>query len=75
MNLSGARRPPEAVLAAASNRDERCEAQFYVGEWYLLRDARIEAQTALRVATDICRKDFSEYAGAVSELKRLGQLQ
>ena len=65
------RRSPADILSAASKAEERCEAQFYNGEWHLLRGNRAAAATALQAATDICSKDFVEYKGAVAELKRL----
>ena len=65
------RRSPSDILSAASKAEERCEAQFYNGEWHLLRGNRAAAATALQAATDICSKDFFEYKGAVAELKRL----
>jgi lipoprotein NlpI len=64
---------PEAMLAAADKPEERCEAQFYLGQWHLLRDARANSIEALRKAVESCPKDFIEYAGALAELKRLGQ--
>ena len=36
------RRTPAAMLAVAQNSGERCEAQFHLGQWQLLRDKRIE---------------------------------
>jgi lipoprotein NlpI len=67
------RRTPAAMLAAAQNPDERCEAQFYLGQWQLLQGKHIDSIEALRHAVEACPKDFNEYAGAVAELKRLGQ--
>jgi lipoprotein NlpI len=67
------RRTPAAMLAAAQNPSERCEAPFYLGQWQLLRDKRIDSIEALRNAVEACPKDFNEYAKAVAELKRLGQ--
>jgi tetratricopeptide (TPR) repeat protein len=64
-------RSPADVLSVASKPDERCEAQFYSGEWYLLRGNRAAAATALQAAADTCSKEFAEYAGALAELKRL----
>jgi tetratricopeptide (TPR) repeat protein len=66
------RRTPADLLAAASKPDGQCEAQYYLGEWHLLRDERGASIEALRKAVDICPKNFSEFAGAVAELKRLG---
>ena len=65
------RRQPDAALDAASEDTERCEAQFYIGEWHLLRDETTEAATALRVAAETCPKTFVEHDGAIAELKRL----
>jgi tetratricopeptide (TPR) repeat protein len=64
-------RSPADVLAVISKPDERCEAQFYSGEWHLLRGNRAGAATALQAAADTCSKEFDEYAGALAELKRL----
>jgi lipoprotein NlpI len=63
----------EATLSAASNPSERCEAQFYGGEWTLLSGDRAAAATALKAAVETCPKSFIEYKGAQAELKRLGQ--
>jgi tetratricopeptide (TPR) repeat protein len=59
------------VQSAVSNAEERCEAQFYGGEWHLLRRNRTEAATALQTAVDTCPKGFFEYSGALADLKRL----
>jgi lipoprotein NlpI len=64
----------DAALAAARNADERAEAQFYIGEWFLLRNNREEALRALRLAVQSCPPWFIEHAGAVAELKRLESL-
>jgi hypothetical protein len=58
------RRDPAATLAAAQKPEERCEAQFYVGEWQLLQGDRAVVGT--------CPKSFIEYTGAQAELRRLG---
>jgi tetratricopeptide (TPR) repeat protein len=65
------RKSADAVLAAAATPGQKCEAQFYIGEWQLTRDAKPAAQKALQTAVDTCPKDFVEYRGAVEELKRL----
>jgi tetratricopeptide (TPR) repeat protein len=67
------RRAPMELMAAATNPDQLCEAQFYLGEWHLLRHERAPSIESLRKALKICPSDFNEYAGAVAELKRLGQ--
>jgi lipoprotein NlpI len=62
----------DATLAAAENPSQRCEAQFYGGEWKLLQGDRGSATAALKAAMETCPKSFIEYKGAQAELKRLG---
>jgi tetratricopeptide (TPR) repeat protein len=68
---------PEAVLTAAADanphkqQEQRCEAHFYVAQWYLLRNDRGRALPLLQAAASGCPKNFVEYAGAVAELRRL----
>jgi S1-C subfamily serine protease len=61
------------MLSAASTPNEQCEAQFYLGEWHLLRHNRVAATAALRIAVNNCPKDFFEYDGAVAELSRFNK--
>jgi tetratricopeptide (TPR) repeat protein len=61
------------MSSAAAKPEERCEAQFYIGEWYLMRGDRMKAAGALRTAAETCPKTFYEYDGAMAELKRLNQ--
>jgi tetratricopeptide (TPR) repeat protein len=61
----------DAAVAAAATPDQKCEAQFYSGEWQVLHRAKEPAQKALQTAVDSCPKDFAEYRGAVEEFKRL----
>ena len=64
-------RSPADVLLVARKVEERCEAQFYNGEWQLLHGNRAEAATALQAAADVCPKNYFEYTAALAELKRL----
>jgi len=61
----------EAALAAATTSDEAAEAQFYLGEWHLMRNNRVAAESALRRALQSLPVVFSEYTGAVVALERL----
>ena len=63
-------RSPAEVQSVASNPDEQCDAQFYTGEWHLLKGNRAAATIALQAAIDICPKDTFEYKVALAELKR-----
>lgn len=61
------------TLGTAATPDQRCQAQYYIGEWYLLRGETTAARPALQAAADTCPKSFDEYQLAQFELKRLGQ--
>jgi lipoprotein NlpI len=63
---------PSDMIASAITSDERCEAQFYLGQWHILRRELTDAVKLLRDAVEICPKPFIEYKGAMAELKRLG---
>jgi lipoprotein NlpI len=65
------KRSPTATLDAAVTPGDRCEAQFYIGQWHVLKASKAEAETALKVAVETCPKNSVEYAAAVAELRRL----
>ena len=65
------RRTPELALDAAGTPDHRCEAQFYIGQWQIMKGNSAEAAASLKEAVDTCPRTFIEYASAVAELKRL----
>jgi lipoprotein NlpI len=65
------KRSPAATLAAAATPEHKCEAQFYLGQWHIVKGNRADAETALRAAVDTCPKSVAEYRAAVAELKRL----
>lgn len=66
-----------SVLAAATDpdpkrlRDQRCEANFYLAHWHLLRNEGDRALALLKEAREDCPKDFLEYEGTLAELRRL----
>jgi lipoprotein NlpI len=68
-------------LAAADDSDaktkkgEVCEANFYGGEFALLRGRKDEARHLLGLAADDCPKTFVEYYSAKAELKAFGANQ
>lgn len=70
---------PEAVMraaatgTAAAQREQRCEASFYIAHWHLLRNARDAAAPLLREAQKTCPTTYMEHEGAVAELRRLQQ--
>jgi tetratricopeptide (TPR) repeat protein len=65
------RRTPEATLAAPTTPDNHCEAEFFVGEWQLVRGDHPKAIDSLEAAVDTCPKTFVEFDFARAELKRL----
>jgi tetratricopeptide (TPR) repeat protein len=67
------KRTAEDMTAAAPGTEERCEVQFYLGEWRLLRGDRAKAKEGLEAAKATCPASFYEYDGAVAELNRIGQ--
>jgi lipoprotein NlpI len=65
------KRLPAATLDAASKPDERCEAAFYIGQWYVLTGNAANAEAVLKTVADTCPNTFIEYRAAAAELKRL----
>jgi lipoprotein NlpI len=69
----------DSVMAAATNRDatrqrdQRCEANFYVAHWHLMRNERDRALALFKTAESECPRDFMEHEGAVAELRRLAK--
>jgi hypothetical protein len=51
--------------------EERCEAQFSVGEWRLLQGDRAAARQRFEEAVGIRPKSFTEHTGVQAELRRL----
>src|SRR6201999_4524460 len=47
-----------------TQRDQKCEAGFYLGEHALLAGNKEEARNLLQGALDTCDRRFIEYAGA-----------
>ncbi len=68
---------PVAVIVAVDKIDQKiekkqmCEANFYLGEWYLINREKEEARLYFTKAKNECPMDVLEYADAVSELERL----
>ena len=65
------RRSLEDMRAAALDPEDKCEAAFYAGEWWLVRGDKSAAKRELESAARTCTKTWVEYVGAVAELKRL----
>ena len=65
----------ESVAAQAANSDQKCEATFYAGEWYLMRGMPNEARDRFSVALASCPKTFMEYDGARGELEVMAGLK
>jgi tetratricopeptide (TPR) repeat protein len=65
------KRTADDMAAAAAGTEERCEAEFYLGEWRLVRGDRTKAKEALEAAKATCPASFYEHDGAVAELGRI----
>jgi lipoprotein NlpI len=69
---------PEQTLAAADKAGNvlgpspACEAPFYVGEYYVLKNNPKAAKIQLQKAVKVCLKDSPETRAAKADLKRLG---
>jgi lipoprotein NlpI len=69
----------DSVMAAATNqnaqrqRDQLCEANFYVAQWRLMKNERDRAVALFKTAQSECPRDFMEHEGAVAELRRLAK--
>jgi len=49
-----------------------CEANFYSGEYALLKKEKKEAVRLFQLAAQDCPRDFIEWDGAKNELRALG---
>jgi lipoprotein NlpI len=59
------------ISDAKKNREQHCEAYFYLGEQALIAGRRIEARRLFQQSIDTGVTNFDEYDGAQTELKRL----
>jgi len=65
------RSSPEAALDAWGP-GRRCDANFYIAQWHIMRGNREQGRTHLQSATEPrCRVDAPVYRAAVFELKRM----
>ncbi len=68
---------PKTVQDQAANADSEvqknlmCEANFYLGQWHLLKHKKEEARALFQQAQDGCSKRFVEYDDTLAELKRM----
>ena len=65
------RRTVADVRAAAQTLGQKCEANFYIGEWHVSRGNVEDARALLQTAAATCPATFDEYDAATAELKRL----
>ncbi len=63
----------EAVRHAASDADENCEADFYLGLFDLEKNARDDGKKLIATAAQKCSTDMLEKSAASAELARLAQ--
>lgn len=76
-DLYRGRATPEDVLKDAADdnaktaANQRCEANFYIAEWWIAQDKPDPAIPLLNAARSGCAKDYVEYDAAGVELARL----
>jgi len=67
----------DKVYSEAASKDaqiainQKCEADFYIGEWQLARKNTADAKSLLQQAVGECPHGFIEFSFAQAELKRL----
>jgi len=67
----------ESVTIAASDpdparqRELRCDADFFIAHWHLMKNENARAAGLLREVQSTCPRNSLEYEGAVAELRRL----
>jgi len=61
-------------LSATTTPEQRCEAQFYLGKWQLLRNNGSDARSTLQAAVDTCPKTpAATFALPPGSLNEVGQ--
>jgi lipoprotein NlpI len=65
------KRTPEDVSTAATTPEEKCEAAFYVGQWYVLNGNAPDARAIFQTASEQCPTHFIEHDVSIAELRRL----
>jgi lipoprotein NlpI len=73
---SGALAPQDVAAKAslggeAKTAAQRCEADFYVAEWWRVRQDDATAKQLLQTAVEQCPRDFVEYYEALAEMRAL----
>ncbi len=53
------------------HKEQLCEADFFLGEWHLLRNGKQQARTFFTKAHNDCPKNSYQYWSTISELQRL----
>ncbi|MEI9988781.1 MAG: hypothetical protein WDM86_01975 [Rhizomicrobium sp.] len=77
LKLYAGKLKPDGIAAAVAGgdaseqADRQCEADFYLGEWWLTQADTSPARPLLQRARDTCRHDFIEWGMAGAELRRL----
>jgi lipoprotein NlpI len=61
----------EALDTAATDDEQKCEANFYIGEWHLLKGDVASARKRFEQALEGCPPSFIERTMTETEMKRL----
>jgi lipoprotein NlpI len=71
IELFAGRASPQDAWRAAINSDQKCEANFYIGQWQLARGDRFSARALFQTAAAQCPRDYIAFDAAQRELRRL----
>jgi Tfp pilus assembly protein PilF len=63
---------PDAAFAAARNDVERCDGNFFIGQWHVLRHEREQAVERLKSVLERCGIGNPAWRAGEMDLKRLG---
>ena len=70
IDLFAGRASPPDVMRATTNPNEKCEADFYVGEWRLARGDTGGGRKLIAAAAAECPRDYIAFDAARRELRR-----
>lgn len=70
INLLSGKATSNEIIAAA-NWTSRCQAEYFVGEWFLSKSDSPKAKTAFQSALDACMPESFEHKASSEELKRI----
>jgi tetratricopeptide (TPR) repeat protein len=62
----------EEAVNAIFTLTDRCETEFYLGQWHVIRGESAAARSRFEATAKACRRDSPHRLAAAAELKRMG---